>query len=217
VVGQILDALGTLPWSDRLEGLTGKAADSIDSVALFASKRWLRDEQANQMLDLLRRKLQWKREETEVLSTWAFEKMKEGYHSQERYKTENSFRMLRIAGDELGGGKICTVGFLVNVNKNHWVAVVINGKEKKLYYGDSLRNPIARSTKDVLTWWTKYHTGTEFTCCSLPITIQEDSFSCGIFALNALTAYVLDGEELLLAKDVTVERLRIMKDLLYHH
>ncbi|KAF4617264.1 hypothetical protein D9613_005664 [Agrocybe pediades] len=217
VVLQILEAFATLRWSDQLRGLTGNGTESINSLALFASERWITGEHANQMLDLLRRKLQRKQTAAEVLSTWAYEKMKEGFHSQDQYEIGNSFKMLRVVGEELGSAKLDRVALLVNVNRNHWVATVIDRKERKLLYGDSLRSPMKSCMKDVFAWWIKRHTGIEFGYGSLPITPQNDSFSCGIFAVNALTAFLLDGEDLVPVKEVIARRLEVMKDLLHHH
>ena len=58
MVKQILDALSVLRWDDQLRGFSKNSIEGLESLAVYASNKWLKDEHANQMLDLLRKDLE---------------------------------------------------------------------------------------------------------------------------------------------------------------
>ena len=61
VVNQIFDMLAIVQWSTKLCGFSANAAEGLDSLAYYASSKWLTGDHANQMLDLLRKSLERKR------------------------------------------------------------------------------------------------------------------------------------------------------------
>jgi len=73
------------------------------------------------------------------------------------------------------------IGGIVNVNSNHWVAVIVDLWSSTVLYGDSLGG----SDGDVvaaLSWWAGFHMGRQFSQAALPIGIQTNTISCGLFA-----------------------------------
>lgn len=217
VVNQIFDVLAIVRWSDTLCGFPSNAAESLDSLTYYASSKWLTGEHANQMLDLLRKDLQRRHKSNiEVLSTYFLPKISQGFNDNDRYSNNNTFHLYRRIGDDLATGISDQIAFLVNLDRNHWVSVIIDFRKQKILYGDSLGHAISASMQDILTWWTRFHSNANFTIEKLPITIQEDSFSCGLLAWNSLAVY-FTGTKLLSVNEVAEGRLKVMLDIVHEH
>jgi len=218
IVNKIFNSLSVIPWSDKLHGFTKDAGDDLFTISLFASTRWIKDEQANQMLDLLRKEIRRTRiQSVEIQSTWFFEKLATGCDEQARYISESSFRYHRHLGHSLATGIYDRVGTLVNFRRNHWVPVVIDFRKQEILYGDSLGAPAPQRVKLVLTWWTQFHSGDVFTYRNLDITLQNDSFSCGLLSYNALLVHFMGSEALIAATDVAKGRLCILQKIMNEH
>jgi hypothetical protein len=219
VVNQIFDVLAIIQWSDKLCGFSANAAEGLDSLTYYASTKWLTGDHANQMLDLLRKNLQRKhRSKIEVLSTYFFPKISQGFDDKNKYSNHNTFQVHfnRRIGDDLAAGISDQITFLVNLDRNHWVSVIIDFRKQEILYGDSLGYAMSTSTQNILTWWTQFHSNANFMIRKLPITIQDDSFSCGLLAWNSLEAY-FTGAELLPVNEVAEGRLKMMLDIVHEH
>lgn len=67
-------------------------------------------------------------------------------------------------------------------------------------------------------WWTHHHTGHGFACEKLPITRQDDGFSCGLLAYNALTHWANPEKYPLIdATKVDDARLEILLGVIIQH
>jgi hypothetical protein len=217
IINQIFDALAIVRWSDKLCGFSSNAAEGLDSLTYYASCKWLTGDHANQMLDLLRKDLQRKRRsKVEVLSTYFFPKISQGFDDKDKYANNNTFHFNRRIGDDLMAGISDQITFLVNLNRNHWVSVIIDFRKQEILYGDSLGCAMSASTQNILIWWTQFHSNASFTIKKLPITLQDDSFSCGLLAWNSLAAY-LTGAKLLSVNEVAEGRLKVMLDIVHEH
>ena len=62
-------------------------------------------------------------------------------------------------GHSLATGASNQLGLLINLERTHWVAAVVNVMVDVIWYGDSLDKGIPESVKDMLGWWTRFHTG----------------------------------------------------------
>lgn len=110
------------------------------------------------------------------------------------------------------------LAFLVNVNHNHWVAIVLDFPKAVIWYGDSLGGKFNQNIMQVLDWWTHLHSGKTFIHKKLPITLQDDNHSCGLLAWNALATFLLHGKYMLMnASDVADERLAVLIRVVEHH
>ena len=82
----------------------------------------------------------------------------------------------------------------------HWVSVVINFQQQQILYGDSLGQKIPNREHRALERWIKHlvgrstmlSTSDKVTLHQLPTGYQDDSTSCGLFALNAIGHYYLE-------------------------
>ncbi|KAG1866765.1 hypothetical protein F4604DRAFT_1501271, partial [Suillus subluteus] len=111
-----------------------------------------------------------------------------------------------------------SVGFVTNINGNHWVATVIDFASSQILYGDSLGSCPDKAFINVLQWWSNHHTGHHFTVGSLEIVHQVDSFSCGLLSVNALAHFFLPSEYPLMdMKKVDDERLKILLEVGRQH
>ena len=217
VVNQIFDALAIVWWSDKLSGFSANAIESLNSLTYYASTKWLKGDHANQMLDLLCKILQRSQKSNiKVLSTYLLSKISQGFNDKDKYSNDKTFHFYRHIGDDLAAGTSHQIVFLVNLDRNHWISVIVDFHKQEILYGDSLGHTISASTQNVLTWWTQFHSNANFTIKKLPITIQNNSFSCGLLAWNSLVAY-LTGAKLLSANEVAEGRLKVMLDIVHEH
>lgn len=219
VVDQVFNALGVLQWGHDLRGFSANGTDNLETLTAYTSNTWLKGEHAGQMLDLLKTKVQLEYQSAvEIASTWFYEKIKQAYEAPETYTTNASFRFYHHIGDGLETGRRDQCGFLVNLNRNHWVAVVLDFRMREIWYGDSLRQRMPETVRKVLEWWTYFHSGKQFAHQSLPITAQKDSFSCGLLAWDALAVFFSGGKETLLDPgNVAEARLNVLLKVVRRH
>jgi len=188
-------------------------------LTAYTFNTWLKEEHATQMLKLLKTKIQLKNQSAiEIASTWFYKKIKSGYGAPESYTTNTSFRLYHHIGNSLKTGRQGQCGFLINLDQNHWVVVVLDFRTREIWYGDSLGQQIPETVKKVLAWWTYYHSGKQFTHQPLPVTIQKDSFSCCLLAWNALAVFFLGRKEKLLdTGNVAEGQLNVLLKVIRRH
>jgi hypothetical protein len=219
VVEEVFHALSTLTWDENLQGFSPNATDSLENLTAYASTNWLNGEHANQMLDLLKIDIeQAGLSAIEVANTYFYAKISQGYEDVEKYTSHSSFRVYRHMGHMLATGALDLLAFLANLNQNHWVAVVLDFKNGIIWYGDSLGEKIPSSMEKNLKWWTKFHSGKDFTVKKLIITIQKDSFLCCLLAWNALCVFIFPKTaHFIPAERVAEGRLKMLLQIIYQH
>jgi Ulp1 family protease catalytic subunit len=154
----------------------------------------------------------------EVANTYFYAKISQGFEDVARYTSHSSFQVYRHMGHMLATGALDLLAFLANLNRNHWVAVVLDFKKDIIWYGDSLGGKIPTSMEKILKWWTKFHSSKDFTVKKLTITIQKDFFSCCLLAWNALCVFFFQKtSHLIPAERVAEERLKMLLRILHHH
>jgi len=105
----------------------------------------------------------------------------------------------------------------------HWVSVVLDIQQGRILYGDSLGQPMPKSSQTGFTKWIKHlyqrssrsAGGDLIQVCSLPTGYQNDGASCGLFALNAISHHYL-GHPLLSPNPTLLacRRIEIAQDLI---
>jgi hypothetical protein len=214
---QVYNALATISWSATVQGFPGTV--SVDCLAAYMTKEWLTDEHENQMLHLLGLELarggEGDSEGIYIAETFFMPLLIGAYKKSDRinqYATASSYDWLRTKGQEFGTGILDKLATIANVGGNHWVAVVIDFRLSQILYGDSLGGTITEEIETVLIWWIHHHTGQQFTTNRLPITCQQDGYSCGMMAWNAVATNVLPKNYTLMKSDrdgVADERLKM--------
>jgi hypothetical protein len=148
------------------------------------------------MLDLLKTDL-----ELTGVTTNALTSIQHTYHAQQilaayacgnkRYSTSKRYHALCEHAQDLATGVQDTLATVANVDGNHWVALMVDFRARKAYYGNSLGGAISKDLKIAYDWWFSMHNENTFEWVQMDITRQQDSHSCGLLAINAL-AHSLD-------------------------
>ena len=210
--------MSCISWTGNIQGFS--VPIPIHYLADYATKEWMCDKHITQILDLLQQDViqEGLSEIIEIESVWFLPMLRKGYQDQEEYMTHTSYRWLRGRGQAFGTGTHEQLAFIGLVGGNHWVAVVIDFKEGTVYYGDSLGEKISSALRAILDWWIHLHTNGQFNHCGLPITLQQDGYSCGILAWLALVTFLLRGKYPLVdASHVAEERLKILIHMVEKH
>jgi Ulp1 family protease len=92
-----------------------------------------------------------------------------------------------------------TLEFPCNIDDSHWTAVVIDATTFKICYGDSFGTMVSPFLKDAINWWLSHHVPAPLDWDTLEVSRQEDSHSCGLFAINAIAHYIHPSKFLLLS------------------
>ncbi|KAG2365094.1 hypothetical protein BDR07DRAFT_1556169 [Suillus spraguei] len=78
------------------------------------------------------------------------------------------------------------------VHSNHWLSLVINSSSHLIYFGDSFgRHEAPDLIHHAVEWWLALHTSVLFEWQPLACTRQQDRYSCGILAINAIAHHFL--------------------------
>jgi len=106
---------------------------------------------------------------------------------------------LMVIENQIVNGKVDSVCGICHLPK-HWTSVVLDIQQGHILYGDSLNNTIPREERKAFTQWIQ-HLNTRsrrnmdnnsISIHPLPASLQNDSTSCGLLALNALSHYCLN-------------------------
>ena len=213
----VLDTLSHIPWTGQLHVFQNSI--NIHKLWVFFSKEWLSDDHLLVMLDLLREDIAGELQNQILIENTHFMNiLTAAYHECTQYTSEKSFRWVRERGQQLAVGEKTHLATIVNQNNVHWVALIIDFTQGQILYGDSTGQPIDKKIANILEWWTSYHTGTKFPVTGLDITIQNDSYSCGMFAWDALR-YKLSNcsTKRLHPTCASVDRLQMFLRLVKHY
>ncbi|KAG1778132.1 hypothetical protein EV702DRAFT_968606 [Suillus placidus] len=219
LIGRVMDALVILPWAGNIKGFESEGP--IYELARYTTNDWLTDVHESQMLDLLRKKVRQTPGgfKIEIENTYFYGFLQKAYKTcqTKEYEEDKYFIHAHEIGHALSSGLRRQVAFLVNINDNHWVAVILDFVHDLILLGDSL-DQNKHVMKDILEWWTKHHSGRQFTVQPLAITCQQDIFSCGLLSFNALAHHFLPGlYPLVDAMLVANGRLEMMLEVIEQH
>jgi hypothetical protein len=211
LIQDVYNALSCIPWNRHIQGFS--ASVGTEYLAAYATTEWLNDEHITHMLDLLRCdvKQEGLSQRVEVESIWFLPKLKLGYGDQEKYASHRSYRWIRGQGQALSTGAREQLVLIGNIGGNHWISLVMDFAQGTVFYGDSMGMKISDGLREVLDWWTHLHSGRFFDYCDLPITLQQDDYSCGVLAWHALVAFIFKEKHAMVDPScVAQERLKIL-------
>ncbi|KAF8182809.1 hypothetical protein K438DRAFT_2165669 [Mycena galopus ATCC 62051] len=232
VVRSICDALQSIYWSGVIEGFEHR--EPILGLSIFASREWFTDSQQSYMLDLLRSDVlnAGRSLKDEIGEIWVMEFIRAAWRDRGAYieleakpKPGDNHSRARALGAVLGSGDRERFGIIGNLQNLHWIAVVVDGKNDRILYGDPLQpgsspiNPDAE-TIDALEWWTSFHTGRRFVVGGLAVPRQQDGHNCGILSHNALAHHFLPEQYPLIdvkGKGPADARLEMMMRIINRH
>jgi hypothetical protein len=194
MIKQVYNALACISWASNIQGFS--ASITTDHLATYLTKGWFSDEHENQMLYLLRQEVRRERGDDgiDICDTFFIKKLVDLHQDAggpERYATAPAYAWLRAKGQELATGVLEMLATIANIGDNHWIALVIDFKNSRILYGDSMGGTRDEGIKNALTWWIGHHTGRDFAESYIPITRQRDGYSCGILSWLALAVFLL--------------------------
>lgn len=215
-------ALYRIPWTAQLHGFQG--VPKVTELTTFLSRKWLSTTHICLMVELLQHDMQRALDNTTVIHP--VHSIQTPFLSQALLKAHAVRKLpvwLNAFGTRLLEGASLDVGFVANKDDNHWVALVVNFRELSILYADSLGSPIPSLLLDAIRWWrsccerqaaSATPVYPEFVIQRLPITVQtdDDRFSCGMLAYNALCHHYLpDRFALLELASVDAARMEIFE------
>lgn len=224
LIQDVYDALNILPWSENVRGFSN--IEPLHKLAIYLSpKAWFSDVHQHQSIDLLRRDLRLSRTSGIIVESLSFfGKLKQAFRQRDHevaYGTQKEWEWVRGVGKALADGKAKTLGLILNVNENHWVAMVIDFEHSRFLYGDPKGWAPNDEVVDVIDWWTMYHAGIQFTQGFLKTSPQSvnDNHNCGMLASNALAHHCLpDMHPLVDVRRLEEEQLRMfLRVVELHH
>jgi Ulp1 family protease len=117
-------------------------------------------------------------------------------------------------------GEVDSLGGVMHLPE-HWISVVIKFQQQQILYGNSLGQQIPAYEHHIFECWIKHlmNRSTKFPICNkvtidwLPTQSQNDSTSCGLFALNGIAHHYL--EHPLLSSDPITLACRRMEIVLH--
>lgn len=187
---QAFDTLSRMHWTGQLQPFYDDINLPSHQLSIYFTADWLTDDHKLVMLSALKEDLVvvGKADESFIENTAFMVLLGNAFKDQHNY-TGKSYEWLRKRGDALINGEKRYLSTIGNRGGVHWVAIILDFDQKSLFYGDSLGTNISADHHKIINWWTEYHASVQFTLHTLPTAQQLDSFSCGIFAWDALRLF----------------------------
>ncbi len=106
---------------------------------------------------------------------------------------------------------------MVNVNSNHWIAIVVDCKKSTVWWVDSLRGSIQGVCKFV-NWWLRRHLMHGFEWKEMAVSYQINGYSCGLLAWWALGHFFIPNKyPLFSGKHANDGRLAVLNRIIALH
>jgi hypothetical protein len=190
---EVLELLPTIPWDSRLP----VPGASVSDLATFCTTDWLTDSHINLLAWYVNTKIGVR----SVRFVQAAYPERIG-HLFNAWRTKTTlpaltYQWLDTLRDQLRNGVFTTVGFCLNTIAgrglpmphevgNHWIGIVINGQNQRIWFGDSMGHQPHASVTEMLDWWLKPAFPDCFEVHELPHKRQETTWSCGDRAVNMI-------------------------------
>jgi Ulp1 protease family, C-terminal catalytic domain len=214
------NTLSYLPWTGRLSGFPNSI--ELHQLSIYFTREWLTDDHELVMLDVLKKDLaDLECADNIFIENTAFTTLlTAAYEAKREYTTRRSYEWMRTRGEELATGQKRFLATIVNQDNVHWTALIFDFETCQILHGDSFQHPICPNLCTVVSWWAHHHTGVDFTHQTLDIASQNDNFSCGMMAWDALQHYLLPHKTMLMDPlHALIDRARVFLRLTkcYHH
>jgi hypothetical protein len=214
----VCQEIRALPWNAPINGFDNQG--QLIQLHTYCSQDWLSSVHIDHMLNLLKNDLGIPVNNTiPVQHAWhAQQILATYYYGTETYLTSKSCYALCKQAQDLAMGIQDMLATVANIDGNHWIALMVDFQKKKVYYRNSLKHAINKEIRAAYDWWLSMHNEDMFEWAQMEITRQQDSYSCRIFAVNAL-AHALDSRQfnLMNPEAVDAERINILYCVISRH
>ena len=84
------------------------------------------------------------------------------------------------------------------INNNHWLAMIIDIRYNKFFLLDPMKEPTPK-LQDTFDCWVNYYASRNdrrainWICESQSHPIQTDNYNCGVFVINFIRSYIING------------------------
>jgi hypothetical protein len=212
--------LHELPWRGQVHGFSDHC--EVHILSKFLSKDWLADIHETFLLEILRSRVlstELFGSEHDIATIWTSKKIRIAHENRETNKYIPSSRTdIAQLGSDLVNSKKTRVGMLWHINENHWTSMVINMLTARILYGDPFGSNAPAWLQDAVIWWLSQHVTQPFEWGVLECTAQNDGFSCGILAQNALRHEFLPNDyPLIKTSEVSLARMELGLEVIRHH
>ncbi|KAJ7676615.1 hypothetical protein DFH06DRAFT_976905 [Mycena polygramma] len=188
-----------VPWGRcKPPGLSD--SEPFHTLWRFVGPHWLSGSQMDDMLELLRYKVNTSPEamkNTRIWGTALIPKILAAYRAADTgtYRSDPSLRWIRELAEDVvhSQAALITSGHLGDItDEPHWVAVIFDMSQPAgvVRYGDSFGGEIPEELADACRWWLNQHISADIGLVDLPIAHQEDGFSCSMLVDNAQQHFV---------------------------
>lgn len=197
--------------------LNGRRRDrSVNDIFDLLSNGELNSGQVNDLLELIERGLTVRSDGLASLHLVAPTELAvlvvDSYHRHADLDYRKQRIQISVEDDLVSGWKssVSSAAWISVSRCGHWVPYVVDPVSSSITYGDSLGGSIPVTLREALRWWLLEHrkemnlsTDKPVVVRSLPITRQDDNFSCGILATNAIGHHLLHDALPLVRRDPT--------------
>ena len=200
----IIEVLRMTRWKETIQG-PGMSGAKLKTLTKYLCFDWLAGmhvaDQIHAMYDDLCSS-SWDCESPHLLVDLEFSsRILEAYESHEQYAIGANYTFLWKVEHDLSHGLIESVGGLIHINGNHYIAFILDAAAQSIHFSNPMHNPIPAGVQDTFLWWFRQlleegqdregasslrNGPVEVVECSLPVTRQRDNNSCAVLSLNAL-------------------------------
>jgi hypothetical protein len=218
---EVCQEIRALPWGALVEGFEDQG--QLFQLHTYCSRDWLSSIHINYMLDLLKNDLELTGVtadvSTSIQHTYHAQQISAAYNCGNKiYLTSRSYHAIREHAQDLATGIQDVLGTVANIDGNHWIALMVDFRKRMVYYGDSLGGAIDKKLRLAYDWWFSMHNEKAFEWVQMEITRQQDRYSCGLLAVNAL-AHIINPRQfnLMAARAVDAERINVLSRIINQH
>jgi hypothetical protein len=211
--------IARLGWGTTLQGIAHHGCMVATDIADLLQDEWMCDRHIDSLCAGIQERITENTHLQKIfVGTLTFfshlrcdDKMWQTYGSETR-----SFRHLWELGIKLEDRMIEQLYFPFHVNSNHYIAIFVDARIKRIYYGCSLGKKLARHDQHILTRWLRHHGFDDPVFAEMSHASQDDAFSCGCITLNTIE-HAIFGDELWMPAQKHTYRVKKGLGLLRSH
>ncbi|KZV86031.1 hypothetical protein EXIGLDRAFT_698751 [Exidia glandulosa HHB12029] len=186
-------ALYSVRWKPDLLYAVNRGGVSTRNLACLVGTNWVDDSTMGAMLSAVQKTLQTEQpySPTQILTIEFPRNLLSSNTAFFNTYSEKRAPLEYNIGDKLASGHWKSVFYVRNVNGNHWIAICINIPLQQILYADSLGGKFPEEHRIGINMWLAKHGLGPCSLGTMPHAIQDDSYSCGIIAINSIEHNVL--------------------------